>query len=150
MRIREATRADVPAIVAMLADDALGRAREQATDPLPDSYWRAWDGIERDPNNRLIVAERDGQVIGCLQLTFIPGLSHRGAERAQIESVRVSSAIRGGGIGRQLIEHAIAEARKHGSRLVQLTTDKTRADAQRFYVELGFKASHEGMKLALD
>lgn len=150
MRIREATRADVPAIVAMLADDALGRAREQAADPLPDSYWRAWDGIARDPNNRLIVAERDGQVIACLQLTFIPGLSHRGAERAQIESVRVSSAIRGGGIGRQLIEHAIAEARKHGSRLVQLTTDKSRADAQRFYVKLGFKASHEGMKLALD
>ncbi|MBM3525759.1 MAG: GNAT family N-acetyltransferase [Alphaproteobacteria bacterium] len=120
MRIRDATRADVPAIVAMLADDALGRAREQATDPLPESYCRAWDGIARDPNNRLIVAERDGQVIGCLQLTFIPGLSHRGAERAQIESVRVSSAIRGGGIGRQLIEYAIAEARKHGSRMVQL------------------------------
>jgi len=150
MRIREATRADVPAIVRLLADDALGAKREQASDPLPDSYWRAWDDIERDPNNRLLVAERDGEVIGCLQLTFIPGLSHRGAERAQIESVRVSSAIRGGGIGRQLIEHAIAEARKHGSRLVQLTTDKTRGDAQRFYVDFGFKASHEGMKLALD
>lgn len=150
MIVRDARREDLPAIVAMLADDTLGRARERLADPLPKPYWDAYAAIEADPNNRLLVAEIDGAVAACLQLTFIPGLSRIGAERAQIESVRVASAHRGAGLGRKLIEAAIAQAREHGSTIVQLTTDKSRADARRFYESLGFAASHEGMKLALD
>ena len=150
MIVRDAKREDVPAIVAMLADDALGRARERLEDPLPQPYWDAFAAIEADANNRVLVAEIDGAVAACLQLTFIPGLSRLGAERAQIESVRVASAHRGAGLGRRLIEAAIAEARRHGATIVQLTTDKTRADARRFYEGLGFVASHEGMKLSLD
>jgi ribosomal protein S18 acetylase RimI-like enzyme len=150
MIVRDAKRADVPAIVAMLADDTLGRSRERLEDPLPQPYWDAFAAIEADPNNRLLIAEIDGAVAGCLQLTFIPGLSRLGAERAQIESVRIAAAHRGGGLGRKLIEAAIAEARRHGSTIVQLTTDKTRADARHFYEGLGFAASHEGMKLSLD
>jgi ribosomal protein S18 acetylase RimI-like enzyme len=150
MIVRDAKREDVLAIVAMLADDTLGRSRERFEDPLPQPYWDAFAAIEADPNNRLLVAEIDGSVAACLQLTFIPGLSRRGAGRAQIESVRVASAYRGAGLGRRLIEAAIAEARRHGATIVQLTTDKTRADARRFYEGLGFVASHEGMKLSLD
>ena len=149
MMIRDARREDVPGIVRLLADDTLGQSREQATDPLPDAYWRAWAAIDRDPNNRLVVLEDAGQVVGCLQLTFIPGLSRMGAERAQIESVRVATSLRGQGAGKLLFDWAIAEARAHGSRIVQLTTDKVRTDAHRFYVDLGFKATHEGMKLEL-
>jgi ribosomal protein S18 acetylase RimI-like enzyme len=150
MIVRDAKREDVLAIVAMLADDTLGRSRERFEDPLPQPYWDAFAAIEADPNNKLLVAEIDGSVAACLQLTFIPGLSRRGAGRAQIESVRVASAHRGTGLGRRLIEAAIAEARRHGATIVQLTTDKTRADARRFYEGLGFVASHEGMKLSLD
>jgi ribosomal protein S18 acetylase RimI-like enzyme len=150
MIIRDAQREDVPAIVAMLADDTLGRSRERFEDPLPQPYWDAFAAIEADPNNRLLVMEIDGAIAACLQLTFIPGLSRLGAGRAQIESVRVASAHRGAGLGRKLIEAAIAEARRHGSQIVQLTTDKTRADARRFYEGLGFVASHDGMKLSLD
>jgi ribosomal protein S18 acetylase RimI-like enzyme len=150
MIVRDAKREDVLATVAMLADDTLGRSRERFEDPLPQPYWDAFAAIEADPNNRLLVAEIDGSVAACLQLTFIPGLSRRGARRAQIESVRVASAHRGAGLGRRLIEAAIAEARRHGATIVQLTTDKTRADARRFYEGLGFVASHEGMKLSLD
>ena len=150
MIVRSAKREDVPAIVAMLADDTLGRSRERFEDPLPRPYWDAFAAIEGDPNNSLLVAEIDGAVAACLQLTFIPGLSRLGAERAQIESVRVASAHRGTGLGRKLIEAAIAAARRHGSQIVQLTTDKTRSDARRFYESLGFAASHDGMKLNLD
>ena len=149
MIVRDARREDVPAIVRLLADDALGQIRERAVEPLPEVYWRAWAAIERDPNNRLVVVEEAGEVVGCLQLTFIPGLSRLGAERAQIESVRVSSRLRGAGLGKQLFDWAIAEARAHGSRIVQLTTDKARTEAHRFYAELGFKATHEGLKLEL-
>ena len=149
MIVRDARREDVPAIVAMLADDTLGQSRERFEDPLPQPYWDAFAAIDGDENNRLLVAEIDGTVAACLQLTFIPGLSRLGAERAQIESVRVTSAHRGGGLGRKLIEAAIAMAREHGSQLVQLTTDKSRADARRFYESLGFVASHDGMKLSL-
>ena len=149
MIIRDARREDVPSIVAMLADDALGQSRERFEDPLPQPYWDAFAAIEADPNNRLLVAEIDGAIAACLQLTFIPGLSRLGAERAQIESVRVTSAHRGGGLGRKLIEAAVAIAREHGSELVQLTTDKSRTDARRFYESLGFVASHDGMKLNL-
>jgi ribosomal protein S18 acetylase RimI-like enzyme len=149
MIVRDAKREDVPSIVAMLADDTLGRSRERLEDPLPQPYWDAFAAIEADANNRVLVAEIDGAVAACLQLTFIPGLSRLGAERAQIESVRVASAHRGAGLGRKLIEGAIAEARRHGSTIVQFTTDKTRADARRFYESLGFVASHDGMKLNL-
>src|SRR5262249_1771107 len=128
MKIRDATRVDLPAIVAMLADDTLGRSRERLEDPLPQPYWDAFAAIEADPNNRMLVAEVDGVVVACLQLTFIPGLSRFGAERAQIESVRVASSQRGSGLGHRLIEAAIAMARQHGSQIVQLTTDKTRND----------------------
>jgi len=149
MLIRDARREDVPGIVRLLADDVLGQSREQAVEPLPEAYWNAWSAIESDPNNRLVVLEDAGAIVGCLQLTFIPGLSRLGAEQAQIESVRVASHLRGQGAGKLLFEWAIAEARKHGSALVQLTTDKTRMDAHRFYFDLGFKATHEGMKLDL-
>jgi ribosomal protein S18 acetylase RimI-like enzyme len=146
---RTATESDLPTIVSMIADDQLGQARDDARLPLDQRYLDAFAAIERDPNQRLVVAERDGAVIGCMQITFIPGLSRRGAWRGQIESVRVARALRGGGIGRAMFEWAIAECRRRGCSLVQLYTDKSRADAHRFYERLGFKASHEGMKLSL-
>ena len=147
--IRPARRADLPRIVRLLADDPLGARRESPGEPLPDCYGAAFDGIADDPNNELVVALQGDEVIGCLQLTFLPGLSRRGMTRAQIESVRVASSARGSGIGRELIDWAIARARERGCGLVQLTTDKQRPDAHRFYESLGFVASHEGMKLPL-
>ena len=146
---RRARAADLPAIVAMLADDALGQAREDARVPLDRRYVEAFDAIERDPNQLLAVAETDGAVVGCLQLSFIPGLSRRGMWRGQIESVRIAAEQRGGGLGRAMFEWAFAECRARGCGLVQLTTDKTRPDALGFYTALGFVASHEGLKLAL-
>jgi ribosomal protein S18 acetylase RimI-like enzyme len=143
---RRATADDVPAIVALLADDRLGAAREAPGDP---AYAAAFASIDADPNQFLAVAEAEGRVVGCLQLTFMPGLSHRGAWRGQVESVRVAASQRGTGVGRRFLEWAIAECRARGCRMVQLTTDKSRADAQRFYASLGFTASHEGMKLSL-
>jgi GNAT superfamily N-acetyltransferase len=146
VEFRAATRADLPAIVAMLADDALGATRESAGDPV---YAAAFDDIDADPRNTLVVADRDGDVVGTMQLTYIPSLSHRGAERLQIESVRVRADQRGRGLGREMIGWAVDRARARGCRTVQLTTDKRRADAHRFYASLGFVASHEGMKLVL-
>jgi len=146
---RAATREDVPEIVRMLADDRLGAAREVCTSPLPDSYYTAFDAIERDPNNELIVCMVDGQIGGTLQLTFIPYITHRGTWRAVIEGVRVDAAMRSRGIGRRMIEWAIEQARQRGCGMVQLTSNKTRADAIRFYESLGFVASHEGLKLDL-
>ena len=143
---RRATAADVPAIVALLADDVLGAAREKPGDP---AYAAAFAAIEADPNQLLAVAEDGGRVVGCLQLTFIPGLSHRGAWRGQIESVRTASDRRGTGLGRRMFAWAIEQCTARGCGVVQLTTDKSRAEARRFYESLGFKASHEGMKLAL-
>lgn len=147
--IRPARRDDLPAVVEMLADDPLGATRERFEDPLPACYREAFAAMENDPNNRLLVAELKGQVVGCLQLTFIPGLARQGAERAQIDSVRVASSQRAQGLGRQLFVWAIEAARQHGCGLVQLTTDKSRGEAHRFYESLGFVASHEGMKLKL-
>ena len=147
---RDAAREDLPRIVGLLANDHLGSQRERFEDPLPDCYGRAFDAIDRDPNNRLIVAEHDGAVIGTLQLTFIPNLTYQGGIRAQIEGVRVDDAYRSQRIGRRLFEWAIEEARRHGCHMVQLTADKTRPDAHRFYGSLGFTASHLGMKLHLD
>jgi len=149
LRVRRATRADVADIVRLLADDPLGAKREHSASPLPDSYYTAFDAIDRDPNNELVVAEVAGKVVGVLQVTSIPYLTYRGSWRAQIEGVRVEASMRSAGIGRRLFEWAIERARDRGVRLVQLTSDKARPDAIRFYESLGFKASHEGLKLHL-
>ncbi len=145
--IREARSEDVADIVRMLADDPLGASRE--TDPGFSGYQMAFENISADPHQKLVVGERGGEVVACLQLTFIPGLSRRGMTRALIEAVRVRSDQRGGGIGRQLIGWAIDEARRAGCGMVQLTTDRTRAGAHRFYESLGFQGTHVGMKLTL-
>lgn len=147
---RRATRDDLPAIVAMLADDLLGALREANTSPLPQCYHDAFDAIDRDPNIELVVAQAGGgAVLGVLQLSFIPNLSHRGGWRALIEGVRVAAEARSGGVGRQMLLWAVERARQRGCIMVQLTSDKTRTDAIRFYEGLGFVASHEGMKLHL-
>jgi ribosomal protein S18 acetylase RimI-like enzyme len=144
--IRPARSNDLAAIVVMLADDALGRGRERLEDPLPPSYFQAFERVERDPNIQLVVAEGEGgEVIGCLQLCILPGLSSQGASRALIEDVRVASRCRSRGIGEQLVQWAVAEAQARGCRLVELLTHNTRVDAQRFYKRLGFQASHVGM-----
>ncbi len=150
INIRRATMRDLPAIVQMLADDELGKGREDAGPDLNPRYKDAFSAIEADPNQFLAVAEDDGVVIGCLQLSFIPGLSRLGLWRGQIESVRIASSRRGSGLGRVMFEWAIATCRQRGCGLVQLTTDKARPDALRFYESLGFVASHEGMKLSLE
>jgi ribosomal protein S18 acetylase RimI-like enzyme len=147
LTFRRAADTDLPAIIAMLADDELGRQREDTSVPVADSYRDAFKAISADKNQYLAVAEQEGTVIGTLQLTFLPGLSHQGQWRGQIESVRISSAARGGGIGRQLLEWAIATCKEHGCAIIQLTSDKSRSDAIRFYESLGFTASHEGFKL---
>ena len=149
---RDAERADVPAIVALLADDVLGAGREApaaGAGAVDDAYWAAFAMVAGDPRNRVIVAEQDGQVAGTLQLTLIPGLSRRGMLRGQIEGVRVASGGRGRGLGRLMIEWAIGQARQAGCGLVQLTSDKQRPGAIRFYESLGFTATHEGLKLSL-
>lgn len=146
---RIATRADVPAIVALLADDGFGAARELVGEDVDTAYWRAFEEIDADPRNELIVADCGGAVVGTCQLTFTPSLSRRGSERMTIEAVRVGSALRGRGVGRSMVRWALDRARERGCRLAQLTTDKRRSQAQRFYASLGFTASHEGMKLTL-
>lgn len=147
MRIRTAMREDVPAIVALLADDPLGAQRESLEDLEP--YLRAFAVLDADPHQVLVVADRDGVVVGTAQLSLLHGLSRRGATRAQIEGVRVAASERGSGLGTTLIEWAVGEARARGCALVQLTSDKSRVDAHRFYERLGFEATHEGFKLAL-
>ncbi|MGI9481683.1 MAG: GNAT family N-acetyltransferase [Hyphomicrobiales bacterium] len=147
--IRPAKRQDVPAIRALLADDALGAAREDLTEEGLERYLAAFDEIDRDERNNMNVAVRDGEIVGVYQVTYIPYLARGGNERALIEAVRVASSARGQGIGRKMMEFALDEARKRGCALAQLTTDKTRKEAHRFYESLGFVASHEGMKLAL-
>lgn len=147
MKFRKATEKDVPAIVRLLADDELGAKRERFEEPIPDTYYDAFRAIESQGGNEIIVAVEGEKVIGCLQLTMIPGLSRQGMKRAQIESVRVDRNVRGQRIGEQLFNEAIARAKAEQCGLVQLTTDKLRSDAHRFYEKLGFTASHEGMKL---
>lgn len=146
---RPAIRADLEEIVRLLADDPLGATRENASVPLDAGYETAFAAIDGDPNNELILAEMDGRIAGVLQVTFIPYLTYKGSWRALIEGVRVAADRRSGGIGRRMIEHAIGRARERGCHLVQLTTDKRRPDALRFYESLGFIASHEGMKLVI-
>lgn len=150
LTFRPATKADVPLLVHLLADDPFGATREADVSPLPDSYYQAYAAISGDPHNELVVAELAGELVGMLQLTFIPSLSYQGSWRAQIEGVRVAAAHRSQGIGRRLFAWAIDRARSRGCRLVQLTSDKARADAIRFYETLGFRASHEGLKLHLE
>jgi ribosomal protein S18 acetylase RimI-like enzyme len=147
--IRRARRDDVGIIVGMLADDPLGKAREQVEDPLPPSYFRAFEAVERASDIHLVVAEEGdgGTVVGCLQLCILPGLSSRGASRALIEDVRVATLCRSRGIGEQLVQWAVAEARARDCKLVELLTHHTRVDAQRFYKRLGFQPSHVGMTL---
>lgn len=145
--VREAGRADVPAIVGLLLDDGLGRGRESLDDLTP--YLEAFDVVDRDPSNLLVVLADGDRIVGTLQLTFLAGLSQRGATRAQIEAVRVAADRRGGGLGTAFIVWAVEESRRRGCRLVQLTSHESRTDAHRFYERLGFHATHVGMKLPL-
>ncbi|GAA2133259.1 GNAT family N-acetyltransferase [Actinomadura napierensis] len=145
--VRAATRDDLPAVLALLADE------EKVVDPasvvVTEAYERAFAAIDDDPRNEMLVLVDGGTVVGCLQATYIPGLGKGGAERALIEAVRVRADRRGGGLGRTLMDGAIARARARGCAIVQLTSNKRREDAHRFYVSIGFARSHEGFKLAL-
>jgi GNAT superfamily N-acetyltransferase len=147
VQIRRAVAGDVPAIVAMLADDPLGAQRENPSNI--DAYLAAFDRIEADSGELLVVADRAGEVVGTLQLTFLHGLSRQGATRAQIEAVRVRADARSEGLGARLVEWAIGESRRRGCHLVQLTSDASRDGAHRFYERLGFTGSHVGYKLTL-
>ncbi|MDV2682780.1 GNAT family N-acetyltransferase [Alkalihalophilus lindianensis] len=149
IRFRIASEQDLESIVAMLADDVLGSKRERYEHPLPDRYIKAFEAISSDPNNELIVACHGNEVIGVQQITFTPYITHQGGWRATIEGVRTSTSVRGMGVGTELIKWAIQRAEERGCHVVQLTTDKERADALRFYERLGFKATHEGLKLKL-
>lgn len=145
--LRRALKGDLPAILRLLADDQLGAARESAEDLAP--YEKAFDAIDADPAHLLMVGELDGEVVATFQLSYLPGLSRKGSWRSQIEAVRVSRELRGQGVGALMIHWAVDQARQRGCTLVQLTTDKSRTAAHRFYERLGFVASHEGMKLTL-
>ena len=147
LKIRRAVEDDLPAIVAMLADDQLGSTRESPDDLTP--YLAALARINGDPNQHLVVAEHEGRPVGTLQLTLIPGISRRGSSRTIIEGVRVHVDERGSGLGSELVQWAIDKSRDLGANLVQLTSDATRPDARRFYERLGFTASHLGFKLPL-
>ena len=146
---RRAVAADLPAIVALLADDPIGSGRESAGLQLDPRYAEAFAAIDADPNQLLAGAERDGSVIGVLQLSFIPGLTRRGMWRGQIEGVRIAAGERGSGTGRAMLRWAIEQCRQRGCGLVQLTSDKRRSGAHRFYEALGFRATHRGYKLDL-
>ncbi|RAV23199.1 GNAT family N-acetyltransferase [Paenibacillus contaminans] len=146
---RAASAKDLNDIVQMLADDELGSTRERYETPLPESYIKAFEAIDADPNNELIVACLGEEVVGVQQLTFTPYITHQGSWRATIEGVRTAASVRGQGIGSQLIEWAIERAKERGCRMIQLTTDKKRTDALRFYERLGFQATHEGLKMKL-
>jgi len=146
--LRRAREGDLPQILALLADDQLGATRESMDDPAP--YQRAFEAIDADPSHLLVVGELKGEVVATFQLSYIPGLSRKGSWRAQIEAVRVSDALRGQGVGGVMVQWAIDQARERGCSLMQLTTDKSRVAAHRFYERLGFVASHEGMKLLLE
>lgn len=149
LTLRDGVAADLPELVILLADDALGAFREQTSDEGLEVYQQAMSEILAQQGNRVLVAELHGKIVGCLQLTVIPGLAHRGARRGQIESVRIASHLRGHGLGEVMMRQAIEIARQAGCRIVQLTTDRTRADAHRFYQRLGFQVTHMGLKLEL-
>ena len=147
IEFRNARREDIPAIVALLADDALGAKRENPADLAP--YETAFAALTAQKGNAIIVGDDNGKVVACLQLLVVPGLARNGTTRAFIEAVRVSSDRRGHKIGEAIVRHAIERARAAGCRIVQLTSDNSRTDAHRFYERLGFKATHVGMKLDL-
>jgi ribosomal protein S18 acetylase RimI-like enzyme len=147
--IRRARMSDIPAIIGLLADDPLGRHREDTSSPPNPRYVAAFRAIDVDPNQLLAVMTLHDDVVGCLQITFIPGLGRTGAWRGQIEAVRIAAAQRGARLGQQMLEWAIAECRARDCLFVQLTTDKSRSDAHRFYERLGFVGTHLGYKLAL-
>lgn len=147
--IRRATRADLSEIVRLIADDQLGQTREVWQEPLPEGYIHAFESISKDPNQFLAVLEKTGKVVGTFQLTFIPGISHQGSTRAQVEAVRIEASLRGRGLGQAMIQWAIAYSRNKGCHMMQLTSNKSRKEAHRFYERLGFEISHEGMKLKL-
>ena len=149
IEIRKAERADLERIVSLLASDAIGNTREDPSVPLMQTYVDAFGAVDADPNQLLAVVVLAGEVIGTLQLSFIPNISRKGAWRAQIEAVRIDAAARGGGVGREMFEWAFEQARQRGCELVQLTCDNARVDAQRFYESLGFVAGHVGFKKAL-
>jgi GNAT superfamily N-acetyltransferase len=146
LQFRPATRTDLPVIVRMLAEDELGSQRERFESPLPQVYYAAFEAIVANPNQELIVAELEGEVVGTLQLMYLPSLSYQGGTRAQVESVRVLQRLRGQGIGAKMMEWVIERARQRGCHLMQLTSHKSRAEAHRFYERLGFTKSHVGMK----
>lgn len=147
--IRDAQRSDVAAIVRLLADDFLGEQREMPEQPLAENYYSAFEAIREDPNNELLIAELGSEIVGVMQLTFMPSLTYGGAWRAQIEGVRVAATCRRKGIGKQLVQSAVARSRERQCRLLQLTTDKSRPDARAFYERMGFRPSHDGMKMDL-
>src|SRR5699024_4374795 len=147
MIIRKAYIKDLPDIVRMLADDEFGSQREKYEDPLPEEYYQAFNAIDSQIGNQILIATENQVVISCRQLTIIPGLARQGMKRAKIEGARVDGKERGKGTGEALLKKAIAIAESEACGLVQLTTDKQRNDAHRFYEQLGFTASHEGMKL---
>ena len=147
---RLATATDLVEIVRLLADDTLGATRERFQVSLPDSYRRAFENITQDPHQELTVVEYQGELIATFQLSIIQYLTYQGGIRAQIEAVRVKGTYRGQGIGTAVFQYAIRRAREKGAHLLQLTTDKKRPDARRFYESLGFVATHEGMKLHLE
>ncbi len=149
-RFRRARREDLAAIVALLAEDVLGQNRENAAEPLDESYVAAFTAITSDPNQLLAVGELDNEIVATCQVTVVAGLSRRGALRGQIEAVRIRADQRGAGLGETLFQWAIARCRERGCSIVQLTSDKSRKDAHRFYERLGFSASHEGFKLPLE
>lgn len=152
LTFREAIRADLPQIINMLASDSLGKQREievKQPDQLNTAYLTAFDEINKDPNNKLVVVECDNQLAGILQITFIPYLTYIGSWRCLIEGVRVHEDFRGKGLGTRFFEWAIEQAKEKDCKIVQLTSDKRRSDAIRFYEQLGFKATHEGFKLHL-
>lgn len=150
LSFRKANLDDVPNIVKMLSNDPLGENRERFENPLPDVYIQAFHAIADDPNNELVVAIHNNQIVGVLQITFIPYLTYQGGWRALIEGVRISKEYRNQGFGKQMFEWAIGRARERGCHLMQLTTDKSRPDTLKFYESLGFKATHKGMKLHLN
>ncbi len=147
VHLRTATRPDLPAVLALLADE--NAVTDPASVVVGEAHEKAFADIAADARNEILVLEADGTVVGCLQATYIPGLGKGGAERALIEAVRVRADRRGGGPGRRLLEPAVERARLRGCALVQLTSDRSRTDAHRFYTSLGFTASHEGFKLFL-
>jgi GNAT superfamily N-acetyltransferase len=146
---RKAIRADIPDIVRLLMDDNLGSSREQYNKNVPSSYYSAFDAINLDKNNYLVVAELDGKIIGTMQLTFITYMTYQGGKRLQIEGVRIDKTIRGRGIGQEMFKWAINKAKEEGCHVIQLTTDKKRPEALKFYKKLGFVDSHEGFKFHL-